>query len=209
LTFSTRRETMSDVSERTCITPEARASYPHLFVARPGLDGEPKFSCVFIFEEGTDLTAVKRIILAAAEEKWPGKAKAMFKSGQLRNPLRSDWEEKGYPENSVFLTASSKKQPGVVAPWPGEDGRPEPITDPNKVYPGSYIRGSIRAYAYDVRGNKGVTFNLNNVQFLRDGERLDSSVDARDEFEAIAERETADLSPAEASEVDDLLGLGG
>ena len=200
---------MSDEA-RKVITPEALISYPHLFVPRPGPSGgEPKFSCALVFLEGTDLTALQTAILAAAQEKWGDKAAGMFKAGKLRNPLRTDWEDKGYPENSVFLNCSSKTQPGMVEAFADPTtGLPQVIEDANALYPGAVVRASIRAFAYDAGGNKGVSFGLNNLQKLRDGDRLDSRVAATSEFDVVGERPVADMPDADASELKDILGVG-
>jgi hypothetical protein len=50
------------------------------------------------------------------------------------------------------------------------------------------VRFSGNAYAYNQAGNKGITFGLNNVQKVADGERIDGRAEASEEF--------ADLSAA-------------
>ena len=60
------------------------------------------------------------------------------------------------------------------------------------------MRFSITAFGYDVKGNKGISFALNNVQKWADGERLDGRVRAEDEFSAEAPV-TADLSDLEGT----------
>jgi len=64
------------------------------------------------------------------------------------------------------------------------------------MYPGAGVRASVSAFAYDSNGNKGVSFALNNMQKVSEGERLDGRAAADDEF-------TADLSSAPA----DISGL--
>jgi hypothetical protein len=199
--------------EKRVITPLCRLSFPNLFQPRVGPSGgDPKYSCALVFEEGADLTGLKRAILAAAAEKWGAdKARAMFEAGKLRNPIRTDWEERpGYPENSSYINCSSKQEnpPGTVGPW--EDpatGKPEILTDPKEFYPGVYVRADIRAFAYDVSGNKGVSFGLNNIQKVRDGDRFDSRVAAVDAFAPIGQRPTAELSDSDAAELDNILGM--
>lgn len=198
------------------ITPECRLSFPHLFVPRPGPSGgEPKFSCALIFEEGTDPKPFQSAIIAAAREKWGDNAVAMFKAGKLKSPLRTDWEDKGYPENSFFLNCSSKEQPGLVYPYADPvTGKPQIVTDPKVFYPGAYVRASLRAFAYDNSGNKGVSFGLNNLQFIRDGSRLDNRVSATNDFDVLMERDLADIGggdegEASAAELNDILGIGG
>jgi hypothetical protein len=40
----------------------------------------------------------------------------------------------------------------------------------------------MNAYAYDVSGNRGVSFGLGNVQKVADGEALSSRTTAEDDF---------------------------
>ena len=50
----------------------------------------------------------------------------------------------------------------------------------------------LRPFTYDTNGSKGVSFGLQNLQKLRDGERIDGRMRPEDEFEAI-ESGAADL----------------
>lgn len=201
---------MSDNSTKV-ITPPVRLSYPNLFKPRSGPSGgDPKYSAALVYEEEVAEQYVQELkvaIMAAAKEKWGDKAAGMFKAGTLRNPLRHDWEQKGYPENSIYINCSSKTQPGLVGPYLDPvTGKPEIITDPAKFYPGCYVRASIRAFPYDVNGGRGVSFGLNNIQFVKDGTRFDSRVAAVDEFAEFAqEKPLADLPDSDASELDDIL----
>lgn len=177
------------------ITPEAILSYPHLWQPKAAAeDQEPRYSCCLVFPAGSDLRALKAAVIEAAKVKWGDKATKMIRDGKLRMPFRDDAEERGYPEGSVFVNARSKTAPGIVSIYPDpETGKPTPITDPEQVYPGCYVRASVTAFAYDRSGNRGVAFALNNLQKIRDGERLDSRKRAEDEFEADANA-VADLS---------------
>lgn len=182
------------------ITPEAIASYPNVFVPRAqSEDQDPKYSVALVFLTETqalpDFKAMKKAALDVAKEKWGAKAAEMIRGGKIRFPFRDDAEEKGYPEGSVFVNARGTRRPGVVSiyPDPNNDGRPTPITNEEDIYPGCIVRASISFFAYDVSGNRGVGAGLNNLQKLRDGTRLDSSVRAIDEFDADASA-VADLS---------------
>lgn len=180
------------------ITPKAILSYPHLFEPRAQSPGaEPMYSCSLVFEAGTDLSELKQAAWAAAKEKWGDKAEAMLKDGRIRMPFRTDGAEKGYPEGSVFINVRSKSAPGIVDRYAGPDGKPVRITDESLIYPGCIVRASVRAFAYDTSGNKGVSFALGNIQKLADGPRLDGKRKAEDEFEALEQ------APAD---VRDLLG---
>lgn len=179
-------------------TPQAILSYPHLFEPNtpPGAT-EPVYSCALVFPKGTDLSELKKAALAAAQEKFGNKAESLIRDGKLRMPFRTDAEDKGYPEGSTFMNVKNKQRPGIVSIYPGPDGKPLPINDEGQIYAGCKVRASLRAYAYDVSGNKGVAFSLGNMQKMADGERLDGRKRAEDEFEA-------DLS-AKPAALDDLL----
>lgn len=177
------------------ITPEAILSYPNLFTPRAQNDQqEPKYSCALVFTEDTDISDLKKAAVAVAKEKWGAKAADMIKKGQLRMPFRTDTKAKGYPEGSTFMNVRSKQRPGVVSIVPDpETGKPMVIEDESQIYPGVIARASITFFAYDTSGNRGVSAGLNNIQKIREGDRLDSRVRAVDEFEA-DEDAVADLS---------------
>ena len=183
------------------ITPVATLSYPHLY--EPQLpdpdkpDEKPKYSCALTFGKSEDLTAMKRVAIAAAKERWGGEAEAMIRAGKLRMPFRPG-EEKDYPEGSTFMNVRSINKPGIVSRIPDPTtGRPMPIVDADEIYPGCQVKASLGVFAYDVKGNRGVSFGLNNVQKWADGERLDHVQKAEDEFDADPSQ-VADLSDLES-----------
>ena len=65
-----------------------------------------------------------------------------------------------------FLNANSTQKPGIV------DKDLNEILDPDEVYSGSWGRASINFYPFNTNGNKGVGVGLNNIQKLKDDERL-------------------------------------
>ena len=187
-------------------TPECILSYPHLFeptkVNQNNASEKAKYSASFVFAPGVDLTDLKAAAAEAGLRKWGGKFEGMVKEKKLRLPFRTDAVEKGYAEGSVFINARSDNKPGLVMPFAGEDGRPANVENPDIMYPGSRVRASLVAFAYDTLGNMGVSFALGNVQWLGDGERLDSRVAAADDFTVVDDAE----APGEvASSVADLL----
>jgi hypothetical protein len=195
---------MADANKKAStrvMTPEATLSYPHLFEPSAGPDGgEAKFSAVFVFVRGTDLTAMKTAAQAAGEAKFGAKFVEGVHTGKFRWPFRDDVEDKGYPAGSIFVSARSKQAPGIVSRFKDTDGKPKVITaeqqkpgDPGELYAGSKVRATLAAYGYDKAGNKGVAFALNNVQKLGEGERLDNRRAAADDFEADMSEEPASL----------------
>jgi hypothetical protein len=180
------------------VTPVATLSYPHLDVPQQpqkGQNGKPKYSATLVFAPGTDLKALEAAVIAAGEEKWPGKFAEMVRVGALRLPFRKDAEAKGYKPGSVFINVRSEQKPGAVYLFPGPDNKPALIPDDKLrevMYPGAQVRAQIRAFPYDSSGNKGVSYALNNIQKMGEGERLDNRQAATDAFDA-------DMSAAPAS----------
>jgi hypothetical protein len=124
----------------------------------------------------------KSVAVAIDEFFGQGKSRDREFVAGIRSPFRRTQgkKTKGYAEmvDGVFIQPWSKDRPGVV------DARLQEITVPADVWPGQMARATVRAFGYDVSGNKGVSFNLNNIQICRtDGPRLDDRRKAEDEFD--------------------------
>ena len=172
---------MSDADTKV-ITPEAIISYPNIFEPKANDKGEDFYSCALVFPAGTDLSKMKAAAKAAGVAKFGAKFNPDSPSYQW--PFRTDVEEKGYPEGATFFNCKTKTKPGVVSRYAGADGKPTPITDADEIYAGAKVRASVRFYAFDTNGNRGVAVALNNIQKLGEGPRLDSRMKAEDEFDA-------------------------
>lgn len=157
------------------ITPVARLSYPYLFQKSEGMNGgEGKYQCELIFAPDADLSELRRAANEAAKGKWGDKVPK-----NLRTPFRKgdeDREDKDGYEGAIFIGARSKDKPGVVV------GRERLQAEESDVYGGCYVKASVTAFAYDQAGNKGVSFALNNVWKIRDGEPFGSRRNADEEF---------------------------
>ncbi len=171
---------MSQTSEPSnrVITPVARLSYPYLFEpSKPMADGgDAKYQCELIFPAGSDMSDLKRAANQAAKDKWGDKIPK-----NIRTPFRDgdkDREGKDGYEGCTFIGARSKDKPGVVV---GRDRTP--CMDPSEVYGGCFVKASVTAFAYDNAGNKGVSFALNNVWKIRDGEPFGNRRNASEEFQ--------------------------
>ena len=209
---------MADTPNTKVTTPKAMLSYPHIAKAQEQknddgtVKGKPKYSAALVFAKGEDLTALRKAAAAAGEAKWPGKFQQMVEESRksvaaggrvkFNLPFRMDGEDKGYPEGSVFINVRTEQKPGCVYPY-AETGSNKPAVIPDdkieaELYPGCFVRATVVAFGYDREGNRGVSFALNNLQKLGEGERLDNRKAAVDEFEV-------DLSAAPA-DLDTLLG---
>ena len=165
------------------ITGLVRFSYAQVFTPKAMNDGdEPKYS-VSILIPKTDTVTLEKINKAIEAAKAAGMAK-IGKNGKIpagiKLPLRDgDTEREDDPTYAghYFLNASSKKAPGIVA----KDR--QAILDSDEFYSGCYGRASINFYAFNSNGNKGIAVGLNNLQKLKDGERLAGGATAEEDFD--------------------------
>ena len=164
------------------VTGRCRLSYCNLFEPRAQQEGgDLKYSVTLLIPKSDTATVAK---IKAAQEvavaaKWPNKPPAKLaytlhdgdgvkeKTGEPFGP-----ECKGH----WVISVSSKNKPGVV------DADLNEIIDKPAIVSGDYGRASINAYGYDVSGNRGVSFGLNNIQFLEKGEQLGGRTRAEDDF---------------------------
>lgn len=176
------------------VTPVFRASFPNLFVPKAMQEGQtPKYSVSAIFEPATmsepdkkRWAAILELVDEATLEKFKKKAAAL--PGNYKQAIRDGNEKaelEGYGEGKVFANLSSRMKPGVV------DAEGNDLT-PEDIYPGCYLRATVTAYAYDQGGGKGVALGLQNIRFVRDGERLDSRTDANEDFKDVDDRDEDD-----------------
>src|SRR6185312_14970499 len=174
------------------ITPEFRVSYANVFQPKTNdLNGKKEYSVVAIFAKGADLSALKKAATDALAEKF-GADKAKWPK-PLRSPFREcreRWKNEdgkqvipaGYEEgDAVFISfkATEAYRPGVV------DQNVKDIIEPKDFYSGCYSRASVRPFVYDNKGNRGVSFGLNHVQKVRDGEPLGGTSRPTDDFKPV------------------------
>ena len=92
----------------------------------------------------------------------------------------------GYGDGTFFANLTTKHRPGVVGTERDEAGKPLPISpeegNESEIYPGCYCRATVTIYSYDNKG-KGIAFGLQNVQKVRDGDRLDNRTNAAEDFD--------------------------
>ncbi len=173
------------------LTPKFRLSFPNLFKTKKNeLSGKDEYSCMALFGKGADLTALKKAAQEAVIEKWGNDSKKY--PANLRSPFRK-MEEKQYENDSgqmvypagmeaggFFMNLKSNQRPGIV------NEKVEDIINESEIYAGCYARATVRAYAYDNKGNRGVAFGLQNIQKMGEGDALGSKTKPQDDFEAIA-----------------------
>jgi len=165
------------------LTPEFRVSFAYVFRPSKPMAGDenkdPKYTITMLFPKGADLSALKKAAQQAAIDKWG--ADKVPKG--LRSPFRDQGEKDyaGYEAGAIFINATSKQKPGLV------DARMNDIIEEKDFYSGCYAHATVRAFAYDNKGNRGVAFGLQNIQKLRDGEPLGGRTRPTDDFQAVAD----------------------
>lgn len=163
-------------------TGPVRLSFPHLFTRQKPMNNEKegKFGCSLLFPIGVDWSPLKKAANDAATAEWgtklPGKLKSPLLDAHATSP-----DTDGYEKGMLLIRANSTQQPGCV------DRQMRPITDPAVFYAGCWVIATLRAFAYDVDLNKGVSFGLQNVQFFADGEPFGGRSRAADDFEALGD----------------------
>lgn len=172
------------------LTCEGRMMHPHFFspsMPKGETDKEKaRYQGTLIFAANADLTILAEAVEAAAVEKWGADYK---KKHKVKKPfLKSEDQPKmgdiagDFP---VFIRCNSKEKPQIV------DASLNNVDDSksDQVYPGRWARFSVRPYAYDhPTGGKGVSLGLQNVQLLRDDERLAGGrAQAEDDFEPVGD----------------------
>lgn len=174
-------------------TRTVRFSYAHVFQPQAIEEGQdPKYSCVLLIpkKDTATMKAIQEAIKVAKEEgipMWGGKLpvnlKLPLRDGDIERP-----DDEAY-QGMWFLSANSPKKPGVV------DADLKPILEdekarraggdlvsPEDFYSGCWGRASIKIFPFNKGGSKGVGVALNNVQKLRDGERLGGGSTPEEDF---------------------------
>lgn len=168
------------------ITCPCTLSYPNLLKPRIVKPGDPaRYGCALIFNVATDRPTLEKIRNAAfyvGRERWRD-FDQMMEQRRVRLPWRrgEERDQKGYGPGKIFLNCNSESPPGVV------DRQVQPILNASDIYAGCQVIASINAFAYDRNGNKGVSFGLNNIQKVGEGERLDNRSTPSQDFQPLGD----------------------
>lgn len=183
-------------SSTKVVTGKVRLSYVHLHTPVSQFEGQdPRYSCVILVPKSDKETIrkIKAAQKAALEQgkasKWNGSIPKNW-SNSFRDGDAEEEEDarENNPEYAghYFMSIGNKMKPGIV------DLDREKILDPTEVYSGCYARVSMNAFPYNVSGNKGVSFGLNHVQKVADGDPLGNITRAEDDFDDDFEGEDED-----------------
>lgn len=171
----------------TQIIIPCRLSYAHIWEPGINTDGTPgKYSASLIIDKN-DTKTLAKIDKAVDAAITAGKSilanpKGVVVKAKLKLPMHdADEEGKDDPayEGMMYLNASSKNRPGIV------NRQVEDILDQTEVYSGCYCNVDVNFYAFAREGNKGIAVGLNNIQKVKDGERLAGGRSAKDAFSVL------------------------
>ena len=180
------------------ITPVFRCSFLDIVEKNTMSD---KYKIVMMFDKDADISDIKKMAKAARLAKWPNALPKGFV-----NPFKvvdnMDDEDKydGYEPGMIVLSAISASRPGVV------DKRKKPIDLEeldSHLYSGCHARANITAFPYDTKGNKGVSFGVNAIMVVKDGDPLGSRMNPEQAFADVEEYEGDDEFEAGAEETSD------
>lgn len=186
-----------NLKDTEVLTVPCRLAFASLFKPTPVHPTTPDklaYQATILIPKGTDLAPFSAAIKAAMIAQW-GKPIALEGNGM---PLKAcdSKSYSGFEPGWFSLKAKSKFPPQVV----DQAKRQVLGVDPNtrgdaladalpaaeaRVYAGCWCRFYIGAFAWDNKAGKGVSFNLNAVQLVRDDARLDGRKSADDIFDAI------------------------
>lgn len=186
--------TPSTPSKTKVVTGKIRLSYVHIWEAFANEDGqEPKYSCVLLIPK-TDKTTMKDLraaqqaaLEAGKDSRFGGKIPAVWSDTIHDGDVEADLDRNPEYAGHWYMSVSSKTRPGIV------DNNVQPILDSTEVYSGCYAKVSINCFPFVHSGKKGVSFGLNHVQKVGDGDFLGGRSKAEDDFEPVAAEEESVL----------------
>lgn len=186
--------------KRFVLTPMFRVSFPNIAEKN---DMSGKYQITMMFKKGTDIADLVASAKEARLDKWPKELPKGFQSPFIKvDDIEVDERYDGYEDGMVIVRAKASYRPGVVDSKKNEIDLEELDTF---LYGGMYARAAVSAFAYAHKsGNKGVSFGVDAIQIIKDGEPLGSRVSAE---EAFADVEDTDDFDTDASEDTDEFGL--
>lgn len=212
---------MSRARSEPIKAPIARGSYmQYLFSPKVYEDQKTgkkteKYEATFIFDEGSDLSALKAAAVKVAVEEWGEKAAEWIKTGLIKNPFldgngpqahskKTGELNPGMGPGKTFIRTTSQYQPPCV------DRRKLPIVKADDLYSGCYVYPIVHIYAWEnAQQGKGLSFGIDAVQFVKDGERLGGGgggVNPDDFFEKIEDEGGGSSDGAAPNSAADLFG---
>jgi len=169
------------MSNERVMSPKFRVAFAKVFT--PDAEND-KYSLAMLFDNNTDISELKELVKNVVADKYGNKVPKKFMY-PFKDGNEQDTEAYPFFKNQTIVNASTKFKIGLV------DEDVNPIIDQSEFYNGCYARATLSAYCWEFKGKAGVSFNVQNVQKVGDGERLGGAVTAEQEFEAVERQETS------------------
>lgn len=181
------------------VLPMARANYAYVFKPRasdePGKEGS--FSITLAIPKDDDNNpeeAINDMILEAARSKWGAEADKWLERGKIASPLHDGDDNDDESMHGHWLITARRKEsfgpPGIV------DARVMPIVNQTDFYSGCICYASVSFFPYENKGKKGIGCGLNNLQKVRDGDRIGGKTDPKQDFKPLAGAGKKGAAPA-------------
>lgn len=165
-------------------TGKVRFSFCNVFTPRTIDEGASKYSVTMLIQK-SDVETLQRIkngmtktLQEATQSLFGGTVPAVPKiplyDGDGLRPCGEPFGDEC--KGCYVITAGSIQKPEIV------DKDLQEIMSASEFYSGCYGRATIRFFAYNKNGNKGVGCGLGNIQKLEDGQPLGSRTNAKDDF---------------------------
>ncbi len=204
----------TDSSRHMVITPVVRLSFPRLFTPRAYQNDEKTakyYSCDLIFDKAqldekyegkkTQTVSVREAINNAIVDYWgtdkkkyPATLVRPIKKGDESINKQTEEPNAGYAGKFYISCKTGEKMPPKVVDLTGR------ALEEKDVYGGCFVRACLVANAYGV-GTKGVTFYLNQIMKVKDGEPFGGS--PRDVFDFGDDSDVDDVFGGEEEDEDD------
>lgn len=175
-------------------TPSGKVNFPYVFEQ----DDKGKYSLMLVFQKDQTSTpefqGMLNALNQAASERFEGVSsyKDKYKGKELNSPFKTSDHYDFLEEGEVAIRLKSKFRPQIV----DADGQTY-LNDDDSFYSGCLARATYTATAYDMEGNRGVSFQLNNLQKTGVGTRFAGSRKAAaDEFGAVETDESLQDMPS-------------
>jgi hypothetical protein len=211
-------------------TPLFKAAFVRVFDHTAEVDkktGKKSWGLVAILPKGTNISAIEGAVREAAEKNWGKKIDVIMKHKNFKNPMKTGDEFRsredgelynGFAEDDIcFKIGSKSKKPGIVdrlarviiddegTTLVDKKNDVYDVVPTNKVYSGCHFFATMTAMAFEHEdGAQGVTFLLENLQLVKQGESLGGGGGggARD-----ASSDFGVVEGADADDLNDLLGV--
>lgn len=184
----TKMSTDYDLTQRI-ITAECRIAFGQNIFKQ---NDKGRYSIGVVFEKDADVANLKELVQEHIKNTWGSK-----KPSKLFLPIKTEEREdmlQKYPfmEDKIVLNASN----GFEIPCIDLHGKELGESD---LKSGDYVRLSISAYTYN-NVNKGVGFNINGIQKIKEGEAFYGRQSAADMFGVTPASLEEKVAEAEASQ---------